>query len=54
MLGNGIAVKNATVLCKLKANKVSEWTNNENAVAKEIELLLKQDKFHLVKGNIKN
>jgi hydroxymethylpyrimidine pyrophosphatase-like HAD family hydrolase len=39
--GWGVAMANATPEVKLAAGRVSPWTNNEDAVAKEWELMKK-------------
>ncbi len=39
MAGLGIAVKNGTVFVKKSANKVSEYTNDEDVIAKEWKLI---------------
>ena len=41
----GIAVQNAQPLAKSKANRVSEWTNAEDAVGREIVKLAREGRF---------
>ena len=43
-VGCGIAMKNAPVIVKEKANIITKYTNNENGVGKMLEDLLKNDK----------
>ena len=44
-VGFGVAMKNAKALPKSMANKVSVWTNHEDAVGREILDLIRADKF---------
>ena len=43
--GHGIAMANATPEVKLAAGRVSTWTNNEDAVAKEWDLMKKIERM---------
>jgi len=50
--GLGIAMKNATDITKQRAKKVSVYTNNEDAVSRELETLLESNRFALITANI--
>jgi len=42
--GLGVAMKGANEEAIASANRVSKWTNDEDAVAKELEIIIKADK----------
>jgi hydroxymethylpyrimidine pyrophosphatase-like HAD family hydrolase len=41
-VGEGVAMANAKPSVKAQATRVSQWTNQEEGVARELQLLLKQ------------
>jgi len=44
-VGCGIAMANATALTKQRAHKTSRWTNEQHAVARELEVLMRAGAF---------
>jgi len=40
LVGEGVAMRNAKESIKAIANRVSEWTNDDEGVARELEVLL--------------
>lgn len=44
-VGLGVAVRDATAAAKAAADKVSEWSNDDGAVAREVEALVRAGRF---------
>jgi hydroxymethylpyrimidine pyrophosphatase-like HAD family hydrolase len=49
-VGCGVAVANAAAVTKRAARRVSPWTNDEDAVARELEAMIEAGEFGTPKG----